>query len=818
MLRTGVDAVLRHLRQTVKPAAGALTDGELLRRWACHGDEAALEVLLWRHGPMVLGVCRRVLRHEQDAEDAFQATFLTLVRRASAIRDGQALAAWLHCVAVRAALAARTSERQCPITVAQLPDIPAATSDALATHDIGPVLDEEIARLPEKYRRPFVLCYLEGRTNDEAARELNCPRGTVCTRLAWARERLRDRLARRGVTLSVAVLTAALASEAALPSGLASGTVEASVAFAAGVNCPSALRAARIARRVMTATLPGTWRTVGWLTLAAGAIVLGVGVATLHAQPAKESPAEPAPQAPAKAPRHEARDLRSVRAALARRNGASDASEAAVAAGLKWLAAQQTPDGHWEMGATKGGAAPKNDVAATALALLSFLGAGVTHQDRDDPFAANVERGLGYLVKVQDKDGRLGTDTMYTHGIATMALGNAYALTADPKLEAPARRAVEFIVTAQSGRGGWRYHPRGQDSDTSVTGWQVQALALGQLAGFEVPKRTADGVMKYLDSVQSPKGGYGYVMPQATPSMTAAGLLCRLQLGWDERNPAVQTALSVLRASPPGSRKSLYHDYYATQAMFFVGGKDWEDWNPKMRDLLVERQEKGLKADKADLKGSWSPAEDTFAVNSPLLATSLALMILEVYYRHDLPLERQGSEKLTAKELGALWSRLGEAGSFEGRRQVARLARQPRDVVPFLAEQVRPASPLNATERQEIDRLIRNLDDDDFAKREAAAKALDTLGGKAEAALRRTLAAKPSLDVVRRVERLLDKYTQTVAAERTRTRRALEVLEHADTPEAWAVVERLAKGPANDWLTDEARAALARRNPSPPRP
>jgi hypothetical protein len=178
-------------------------------------------------------------------------------------------------------------------------------------------------------------------------------------------------------------------------------------------------------------------------------------------------------------------------------------------------------------------------------------------------------------------------------------------------------------------------------------------------------------------------------------------------------------------------------------------------------------------------------------VNSPVLATSLALMTLEVYYRHDLLLE-PASEKFTDRELSALWSRWARLG-FEGRRQVHRLARQPKEVVPFLTERVGPGPLPTAAEQERAERLIRDLDDDDFAVREAAAKSLEALGGRprrpCDERWRQALAGRAA-----RVERLLDKYTQSVAAEPHSTRRALDVLEQANTPESWAVVERLAKG------------------------
>jgi RNA polymerase sigma factor (sigma-70 family) len=199
--------LVHRLRRLADPAAdGGLSDSQLLERFVSRRDEAAFEVLVWRHGAMVLGVCRRLLRHDQDAEDAFQATFLALVRQAGSIRRREAVAAWLYRVAYRVALEARAlaaaqAQREQPC-----PDLPAPdASNELVWRDLRPVLDEEVNSLPEKYRTPFILCYLQGKTNEEAARQLGCPRGTVLSRLARARERLRSRLARRGIGITGAL-------------------------------------------------------------------------------------------------------------------------------------------------------------------------------------------------------------------------------------------------------------------------------------------------------------------------------------------------------------------------------------------------------------------------------------------------------------------------------------------------------------------------------------------------------------------------------------------------------------------------------------
>jgi RNA polymerase sigma factor (sigma-70 family) len=188
-------------------------------------------VLVGRHGPKVLGVCRRVLRQEQDAEDAFQATFLLLVRKAASIGSSQAVGPWLYRVAYRVALRAKVLADKRAARLTHSPDVAAAVRPPDPVwSDLRPVLDEEVNRLPAKYRAPFVLCYLDGKTNAEAARELGCPKGTVVSRLAWARERLRTRLIRRGLTLSAGLLAAELGANkatAVVPAALVAATLNA---------------------------------------------------------------------------------------------------------------------------------------------------------------------------------------------------------------------------------------------------------------------------------------------------------------------------------------------------------------------------------------------------------------------------------------------------------------------------------------------------------------------------------------------------------------------------------------------------------------
>jgi RNA polymerase sigma factor (sigma-70 family) len=257
--------VLRYLRHlSGEEASVEQSDGQLLQRFIAQREERAFAAILQRYGALVYGVCRHVLREPHDAEDAFQATFLVLARKAATIRRHESLAAWLHRVALNLARMARTStarrrahEKEA-VLMAQ-----ARSVDEEALRDWQPVLHEEVDRLPEKYRVPVVLCYLEGRTHGEAAQELGWSLGTVKGRLARARDLLRTRLARRGLALSAGALAPALAQSvagAAGPPALLGLTLRAGLLFAArgaipaGTATAQAVTLAKGALQTMTAT------------------------------------------------------------------------------------------------------------------------------------------------------------------------------------------------------------------------------------------------------------------------------------------------------------------------------------------------------------------------------------------------------------------------------------------------------------------------------------------------------------------------------------------------------------------------------------
>jgi hypothetical protein len=235
---------------------------------------------------------------------------------------------------------------------------------------------------------------------------------------------------------------------------------------------------------------------------------------------------------------------------------------------------------------------------------------------------------------------------MYGHGLAAIALCEAYGMTHDRALREPAQAVVDFIVEAQDPRGGgWRYEPR-MPGDTSVVGWQLMALKSAEMAYLRVPQEAYRRTGYFLDSVQGERGAvYGYTHPETRRAgTTAIGLLCRMYLGWEREYPPLAHGVQILGTLGPstdksGMRDNMYYNFYATQVMHHWGDRPWERWNAVMRDYLVKTQEK-----RGHEYGSWFFSGNDLGAGAGgrLYFTALAAMTLEVYYRH-MPLYRAQS-------------------------------------------------------------------------------------------------------------------------------------------------------------------------------
>lgn len=360
--------------------------------------------------------------------------------------------------------------------------------------------------------------------------------------------------------------------------------------------------------------------------------------------------------------------------------GATEDSERAVELSLHWLAQHQNVEGFWDAdgfsshcpagdrcsGAATLGQVPagddvkiaerqragiQGDAGLTGLAVLAFLGAGYTHED--GLYADQLDLALRWLIRGQTADGMLGGTSnyygqMYCHGMATIALGEAYGMTQDSKLREPLARAVQYIVEAQNEDGGWRYSKGQRTSDMSMFGWQLMALKSARTAGLAVPPETLTRAIAFLKSTgQGQHGGLaGYrrnlqakppINDRPTSAMTAESLFCRQILGMKRTNPASTEAVgSLLKALPRRSEQDLYYWYYGTLAMFQYGSDPWRSWNDALRDTLVADQRTTGHA-----AGSWDPHAPWGDYGGRIFSTAMSTLCLEVYYRF-LPLYQMG--------------------------------------------------------------------------------------------------------------------------------------------------------------------------------
>ena len=356
--------------------------------------------------------------------------------------------------------------------------------------------------------------------------------------------------------------------------------------------------------------------------------------------------------------------------------GGNAASEKAVATGLKWIASKQRADGSWsfadigdepEFDAAGESEIADSEMAATASALLAFLGGGHTHRN-PGPYKQTVLAGLDYIIAhavtvpvngqpVTDYRGSFKGQGMYVQGLVCIALAEAYGMTKHRELRRAAEAGLRFIIAGQGPLGGWRYQPAFEVQkqiaernpsvlgDTSVVGWQLMALKSGQAANIKIDSSVFKAVDNFLDAASYEDGTrYGYQPKQAymmdpdstgdgagavTKTRSAIGLLCRMYLGWDRDDERLEEGVRRIAEAGP-DRNNSYYAYYATQLLHHWGGDLWEEWNAVQRDMLVSTQETA-----GDLAGSWEPGGDHAARRGGRLwQTCLSVMTLEVYYRH----------------------------------------------------------------------------------------------------------------------------------------------------------------------------------------
>jgi hypothetical protein len=311
--------------------------------------------------------------------------------------------------------------------------------------------------------------------------------------------------------------------------------------------------------------------------------------------------------------------------------GGSEETEKAIGLALDWFTRNQEEDGRWDI-ARHGGEGGHN-VSATALALLCYMGWGATHME-PGPHQAVVSKGMQWLMAQVKPDGdvRGPGGTMYDHGIGAIALAEAYGLTRDPALRPLVEANVAFLKQHQNSQGGWRYNPGDANSDTSVVGWQVMALVSARMAGVEVPAEILDRVGGWFDRVGGGNHGglYGYQDRSPRSPLVAQGLFSRQLLGVGRREPRNLESVDHLRNNLPSEKQpDMYLWYYGTLAMFQHQGPAWEEWNDRMKAILV-----GSQVTSGEHQGSWINGGQHQGRMGRAVNTALATLTLEVYFRY----------------------------------------------------------------------------------------------------------------------------------------------------------------------------------------
>ena len=332
------------------------------------------------------------------------------------------------------------------------------------------------------------------------------------------------------------------------------------------------------------------------------------------------------------------------------RLGGNEDTEKAVARALDWFSRNQEPDGRWDI--QKHGGQRGHDNASTSFAVLCYLGWGVKHNE-PGKYQNNINKALDWLISKQEEDGGFTNrqhNGMYDHGIASVALAEAYGLTQDPKLREPLEKAIDFIIKAQNqNHGAWDYRPNSTRIDTSVSGWQIMALRSARLAGLELPDRPFELSAKWLDSIGAGqhRGIYGYDRRSyKTHAMVATGLFAQQLLGLSpEERRMKESVQHIAQNMPRKHSRDFYYWYYACLALYQNQGPAWEEWNAKMKPVWLDLQE-----EHGQHAGSWAPSGGNHMGDmGRVITTALATLSLEVYYRY-LPLYQTRAVTLTMQE------------------------------------------------------------------------------------------------------------------------------------------------------------------------
>jgi RNA polymerase sigma factor (sigma-70 family) len=825
----------RRLLHRIDPQpAGDRTDGILLARFVAEQDETAFTALVARHGPMVLGVCRRVLSEPNDAEDAFQATFLVLSRKAASLDRTLPLGSWLYTVARNLAMKLRGREARRRSREKEASTMPQSSGrDELAWREVRTVLDDELGRLPEKYRAPLVLCHLQGMTHQDAAKELGWPAGSMAKRLARGQELLRHRLAGRGVTLSLAALLTLVAQRgtAAVSPALAQGIGKAAVQFVAGKPTASLASAAAVALAGHGLQSVSSLKIAAVLLLGVGILGTGAGVALVGQR--ADGPAAPAgrpaaPRQPAAIAKAEADEIEKANDQLRRKLAQPVNLDKGIDANTPLHDALAYFSEKYDL---------KIRLDEKAFVAHGVEKVGEQPIQLPKMVGVKLQVALGLILGQLPLDnGMLGGYRIKGGAIDIMPVepsepGQDWV---SPKLKQRLLRPVawdrdipdDMTFTKMLELVGGRYGEKLIIDDKSFTALGGVSPRDGLAAPFKL-NGGRESLLTLLDFYLLQCQGRDFVAvyrvkPQAIEIVAVKRDSAELR--------AVSRAMEPIRERQEADRRIAA---YARKLEKVSAEEIFIDPNTPLKDALEFLSDKfdlsliidtkafetaGVgKADEAEVQ---LPRRKNAKVGDIIQALLdqvqvgdwIGSMIVREDYVEIAPVHKHIKEKkpLTKKQLDDFWEELASSYWIRTVMTAQTLAQFPDQSVGLLRERVRPATPPDAKKTAEAARWVKDLDSEEFAVREKATEELEKLGKDAIPVLRDQLKAKPSFEVRQRVERLLEKVDPPISREQLRQVRAIHLLEQLGTPDAERLLEALAQGARGTVTTEKARTALAR--------